>query len=82
MRDFFDVERPTIIGGLATAIHRDPERHDAVRRRLVEDGSKHVRALLQRGVQRGDLADDVDIDIELLCSVIPESCPVPISPNF
>jgi AcrR family transcriptional regulator len=66
---FFDTESAAVVSGLATAIHRDPERHDAIRRRLVHDGTKHVRALLERAVVRGELTDD--LDIELLCSVIP-----------
>ena len=66
---FFDPDRAAVISALATAIHRDPERHDGVRQRLVDDGTKHVRGLLQRAVDRGELAGDVDI--ELLSAVIP-----------
>ena len=69
MRGFFDTDRAAIISGLATAIHRDPERLDAVRRRLVDDGTKHVRALLTRAVQRGELS--AGVDVELMSSVIP-----------
>jgi AcrR family transcriptional regulator len=69
MRGFFDTERATTISGLATAIHRDPARLDAVRERLFGDGTKHVRALMTRAVDRGELVDGVDI--ELLSSVIP-----------
>ena len=67
--DFFDAEAAALVCGLTTAIHRDPQRHDMVRAKLVEGGTKHVRALLSRAVQRGQLA--ADADIELLCSVIP-----------
>jgi AcrR family transcriptional regulator len=66
---FFDADRASVISGLATAIHRDPERHDAARRTLVDDGTRHVRGLLQRAVDRGELSRDTDID--LLSSVIP-----------
>lgn len=65
---FFDPERAAIISGLATAIHREPDRLDAVRARLVEDGTKHVRALLRRAVDRHEIND---CDVELVCSVIP-----------
>jgi AcrR family transcriptional regulator len=67
--DFFDAGSAALVCGLTTAIHRDPQRHDMVRAKLAEGGTKHVRALLQRAVESGDLAADVDID--LLCSVIP-----------
>lgn len=66
---FFDPARAAVIGGLATAVQRDPERLDAVRARLVDDGTRQVRALLRRAVGRRELA--ADVDIELLCSVIP-----------
>jgi AcrR family transcriptional regulator len=69
MPGFFDAGQAAVICGLATAIHREPERHEATRRRLVDNGTKHVRALLERAVQRGELVDDVDID--MLCSIIP-----------
>lgn len=68
-RGFFDAERGAVISALATAIHREPERHHAVRQLLVDNGTKHVRALLARAVDRGQLAGDVDV--ELLSSVIP-----------
>jgi AcrR family transcriptional regulator len=67
--DFFDVGRAATISGLATALHREPHQHDAVRRRLVHDGTKHVRAVLLRAVDRGELTDDLDVD--LVSSVIP-----------
>jgi AcrR family transcriptional regulator len=67
--DFFDAGSAALVCGLTTAIHRDPQRHDMVRAKLVEGGTKHVRALLSRAVQRGELT--ADVDIELLCSVIP-----------
>lgn len=66
---FFDVGRAGVISGLATALHRDPDQHDALRQRLVHDGTKHVRAVLERAVDRGELADDLDVD--LLSAVIP-----------
>lgn len=69
MRGFFDTDRAAIISGLATAIRRDLERLDVVRRRLVHDGTRPVGALLERKVRRGELAEGVDI--ELLSSVIP-----------
>ena len=68
-RGFFDSERAATISGLATAIHRDPEALNAVRERRVDDGTRHVRALLERAVSRGEIA--VDTDIDLLSSVVP-----------
>ena len=69
MPDFFDPASAAVVSGLATAIHRDPDRHDAIRRRLMSDGTRHVRALLVRAIERNELTDDVEV--ELLCSVIP-----------
>jgi hypothetical protein len=66
---FFDVDRAGVISGLATALHRDPDKHETLRQRLVHDGTKHVRAVLARAVDRGELADDLDVD--LLSAVIP-----------
>ena len=67
--EFFDVARAGVISGLASALHCEPDRHEALRQRLVFDGTKHVRALLTRAVERGELADDLDVD--LLSAVIP-----------
>jgi AcrR family transcriptional regulator len=67
--DFFDVRRAAIVSGLATALHREPQQHEAVRGQLVHDGTKHVRAVLTRAVDRGELSDDLDVD--LLSVVIP-----------
>ena len=66
---FFDVGRAGVISGLASALHREPHRHEALRQRLVHDGTKHVRAILTRAVERGELTDDLDVD--LLSAVIP-----------
>jgi AcrR family transcriptional regulator len=66
---FFDVGRANLIGGLATAIHRDPGMHEAVRHKLVTDGTKHLRLLLTRAAERGQTRPGLDID--LLCSALP-----------
>jgi AcrR family transcriptional regulator len=66
---FFDADRAGVISGLATALHREPGKHEAVRERLVHDGTKHVRALLERAVERGEVSKDADVD--LLSAVIP-----------
>lgn len=66
---FFDVARAEVVSGLATALHRDPDKHEALRQRLVHDGTKQVRAVLERAVDRGELADGLDVD--LLSAVIP-----------
>jgi hypothetical protein len=67
--EFFDVGRAGVISGLASALHREPDRHEALRQRLLEDGTKHVRAVLVRAVERGELTDDLDVD--LFSAVIP-----------
>ena len=66
---FFDIDKAGVVCGLATALHRDPDRHDGVRERLVHDGTKHVHAILGRAVERGELG--ADTDVELLSSVVP-----------
>ena len=66
---FFDVDRASIVGALATAIHRDPGAHDALRRKLVDDGTKHLRLLLRRARERGQTRPGLDVD--LLASALP-----------
>jgi AcrR family transcriptional regulator len=68
-KGFFDVDRAGIVSALATAIHRDPETHEAIRHRLVADGTKHLRPLLRRAQERGQARPGLDVD--LLSSVLP-----------
>ncbi|MFG1607608.1 TetR/AcrR family transcriptional regulator [Actinoplanes sp. NPDC049265] len=69
MRGFFDVERAAVVGALATAIQRDPELHEAMRQKLVADGTRDLRTLLNRARERGEIRPGLDID--LLSSVVP-----------
>lgn len=69
MNGFFDADRASIVGALATAIHRDPLRHEALRQKLVTDGTKHLRPLLSRARDRGQTRPGLDID--LLASALP-----------
>lgn len=66
---YFDAEGAKLVGGLATAVYRDPEVHEAVRRKVADIGTTHLRALLQRAAERGQLRPDVDVD--LISSVVP-----------
>ncbi|WP_033337830.1 TetR/AcrR family transcriptional regulator [Catenuloplanes japonicus] len=66
---FFDVGRASLVSALATAIHRDPQTHAAVRRKLVADGTKHLRPLLHRARERGQTRPGLDID--LLSAALP-----------
>jgi AcrR family transcriptional regulator len=68
-RGFFDPEQARLACGLATALHRDPELHDIVREKLLEAGTAHLRAVLARAVERGQL--NADVDVELMCRVVP-----------
>jgi len=66
---YFDADGAKLVGGLATAVYRDPEVHEAIRRKLVDIGTAHLRALLERAAARGQLRPDVDI--EMISSVVP-----------
>ncbi|CAM4245470.1 TetR/AcrR family transcriptional regulator [Kibdelosporangium persicum] len=66
---YFDVKGTRLVGGLATAVYREPEVHEAIRQKVVDLGTAHLRALLQRAAERGQLRPDVDI--ELISSVVP-----------
>jgi AcrR family transcriptional regulator len=68
-RGFFDLERAAVVGALATAVQRDPEMHEAMRRKLVEDSTRDLRVLLTRARERGEIREGLDID--LLCAVVP-----------
>ena len=68
-RGFFDAAGARLACGLATALYREPELHETVRRKLVEVGTAHLRDLLERAAARGRLRPDVDI--ELVCAVVP-----------
>jgi len=64
-----DPARADVFCGLATAIYRDAELGDRVRRRFFAQGQNHFLILLERAKDRGQLRPDADLD--LLCKVIP-----------
>jgi AcrR family transcriptional regulator len=66
---FFDAPRARLACGLATALYRDPQLHELVRRTLAEAGVAHLRALLRRAVDRGVLR--ADLDVTLIAEVLP-----------
>jgi AcrR family transcriptional regulator len=69
MEGYFDADGTRLVGGLATAVYREPEVHEAIRQKVVDLGTAHLRALLQRAAERGQLGPDVDI--ELVSGVVP-----------
>lgn len=54
-----------IAAGLFTAAMRDPELADALRRRLRADREAHLYPALERAKARGEIADDIDVDLML-----------------
>lgn len=68
-RGFFDPGQARLVCGLATALHRDSDLQEVVRKKLLEVGTAHLRAVLHRAVERGQLGPDTDI--ELVCRVLP-----------
>jgi AcrR family transcriptional regulator len=66
---FFDAPQAKLACGLATALYRDPELHEVVRRTLAQAGTAHLRTLLIRAVERGVLR--ADTDVELIAEVLP-----------
>jgi AcrR family transcriptional regulator len=58
-----------VVAGLITAMHRDPELSDAVRRRFLTPHTDLARAVMDRARARGEIA--ADTDVELLSAVLP-----------
>ena len=69
MRDAVDVYGDPIRGGvmpsLIGAMRQHPELAHAVRRDVVETRREALRAVLARGVERGDLRADLDVELAL-----------------
>ena len=61
--------RPDLLCGLATAMGRDAELRDSVRRQFIEPQLAVLVGVLQRAKDRGEIATDVDID--LFATLIP-----------
>ncbi|TCO30184.1 TetR family transcriptional regulator [Kribbella steppae] len=66
----FTAEMPmSVIAGLVTALHRDPELQTAFQERFLAPRLDLTRKVYQRAVARGEIAPDVDV--ELLSVTLP-----------
>ncbi len=65
----FEPADARIMCGVGTAMATDPELSRALRERFVQPRLGALRALLERGRARGEVADDVDL--ELVSTVLP-----------
>ena len=65
-QDYFGTN---IIAGLATACSRDPELARALNDRFLETGHKALRLILERGVDRGEVPRERDL--EFMIEIIP-----------
>jgi AcrR family transcriptional regulator len=61
--------RPDLLCGLATAMGRDPELRDSVRRQFIEPQLAVIVDVLRRAQSRGEIA--ADVDVELFATLIP-----------
>lgn len=68
-KGLLEPERADVLCGLATAMYRDPELRQQLARRFVDPRENHLRILLQRARDRGQVRPDADLD--LLGTVIP-----------
>jgi AcrR family transcriptional regulator len=59
----------SVMLGLVTAAHRDPELATALRTQLIEPRQEPIRAILERARARGEISSDADVD--LIVEVIP-----------
>jgi len=62
----------SVLGGLLTALHNDPELSTAWRERFLAPRMAVTRAVFDRAVRRGEV--DADIDLEVLHTVLPSMC--------
>jgi len=66
----FTAEMPmSVVAGLVTALHRDPELQTAFQERFLAPRLDLTRKVYQRAVARGEIAPDVDV--ELLSVTLP-----------
>jgi AcrR family transcriptional regulator len=62
-KGLFDSARADAFCGLATAMSHDRQLAQALRARFVDPQNDHVRALLQRALDRGQIRPDADLDL-------------------
>ncbi|MBA2456269.1 MAG: TetR/AcrR family transcriptional regulator [Nocardioidaceae bacterium] len=62
----------SVLGGVMTALHTDEELSAAFRERFLAPRMKAARAMFDRARERGEIPDDVDV--ELLQMVLPSMC--------
>jgi len=68
-KGLFEPERADILCGLATALYRDPELRTRLAERFGDPRHNHLRELLSRARDRGEIRPDADL--ELLSQVVP-----------
>jgi len=68
-KGMLEPERADVFCGLATAMYRDSELREQLTSRFVDPRENHLRSLLQRAQDRGEVRPEADLD--LLCMVIP-----------
>jgi AcrR family transcriptional regulator len=66
---FTDEMPMSVIAGLVTALHRDPELQKAFQERFLAPRLQLTRKVYERAVERGEIGPDVDI--ELLAVTLP-----------
>lgn len=62
----------SVLGGLMTALHNDPDLSAAWRRRFLEPRLAATRAIFDRAVGRGEV--DPDVDLDLILTILPSMC--------
>jgi AcrR family transcriptional regulator len=62
-------EQASVVCGLATAMYRDPELRRSLAGRFSDPRQNHLRALLERARDRGEIRAGADLD--LLAQVVP-----------
>jgi AcrR family transcriptional regulator len=58
-----DSRRDTIVAGLLTAMRHHPELRTAVGEAIAQPGQQAFRLMVRRAVERGDIADQPDVDL-------------------
>jgi AcrR family transcriptional regulator len=68
-KGMLEPERADVFCGLATAMYRDAELRTELSRRFGDPRTNHLRAVLDRARERGQVRPDADLD--LIAQVIP-----------
>ena len=68
-KGLLEPERADVLCGLSTAMYRDGELHDRLSALFMDPRHDHLRGLLERARDRGEVRPD--LDLELLSQVIP-----------